>query len=54
MTFPAILYSTGDLPSALFGMAVALVLAFFEKGLLVVALGAIAAVFLGQIFLSLL
>ena len=51
MTFPAILYSTGDLTSALFGMAVALVLAFYEKGLLIVALSAIAAVFLSQILL---
>ncbi|NLY89517.1 MAG: AzlD domain-containing protein [Firmicutes bacterium] len=51
MTFPAILYSTGDLASALIGMGVALVLAFYEKGLLIVALGAIAAVFLSQIFL---
>ena len=51
MTFPAILYSTGDLTSALFGMAVALVLAFYEKGLLIVALSAITAVFLSQILL---
>ncbi|HHU82980.1 MAG TPA: AzlD domain-containing protein [Firmicutes bacterium] len=51
MTFPAILYSTGDLTSALFGMVVALVLAFYEKGLLIVALSAIAAVFLSQILL---
>lgn len=51
MTFPAILYSTGDLTSALFGMVVALVLAFYEKGLLIVALSAITAVFLSQILL---
>ena len=51
MTFPAILYSTGDLTSALIGMGVARGLAFYEKGLLIVALGAIAAVFFSQILL---
>ena len=33
MTFPAILYSTGNLYSAWIGMRVALVMAFFESGL---------------------
>lgn len=51
MTFPAILYSTGDLTSALLGTTVALFLAFCEKSLLTVALGAIAAVFLGKMLL---
>jgi branched-subunit amino acid transport protein len=48
MTFPAILYSTGNIWSALAGMIVALVLAFLERGLLEVAIGAIAAVYIVQ------
>ncbi len=43
MAFPAILYSTGSIPSALVGTAAALILAFFRRSLLVVALGACAA-----------
>lgn len=40
MAFPAIFYSTGSLPSSLVGTAVALVLAFCNRSLLEVALGA--------------
>ena len=40
MAFPAILYSTGSLPSALAGTFVAFVLAFCRRSLLVVAMGA--------------
>lgn len=40
MAFPAIFYSTGSLPSALVGTAVALILAFCNRSLFVVALGA--------------
>lgn len=40
MTFPEIIYSTGNIVSGIAGMLVALVLAFFERGLLTVALGA--------------
>ena len=43
MTFPAILYATGSLPTACAGLAVALVLSFMEKSLLTVAVGACAA-----------
>jgi predicted branched-subunit amino acid permease/branched-subunit amino acid transport protein len=39
MTFPAILYATGSYISALIGFGVALVLGFFEKSLLTVAIG---------------
>ncbi len=39
MTFPAILYSTGSVPAAVAGLAVALALSFMEKSLLVVAIG---------------
>ncbi len=43
MTFPAILYATGSYISALIGFAVSLVLGFFEKSLLTVAIGACLA-----------
>lgn len=51
MTFPGILYSTGDVRSAIAGMSVALLLSFYEKGLLEVAVGAIVAVYIIQFFL---
>ena len=46
MTFPDILYSTSSMLSALAGLAVALLLSYFEKGLMPAALGATAAVFI--------
>lgn len=46
MTFPAILYSTGGVWSALAGLAVAAVLAFLERDLLTVAVSACGAVFI--------
>ena len=49
MTFPAVFSSTGGgLWSALAGLIVAMVLAFFERGLVTVALCACAAVFLAE------
>ena len=48
MTIPEIFYSTGNSLTALAGLAVALVLAWLEKGLLTVALAACAAVYLAQ------
>ncbi|WP_422448462.1 AzlD domain-containing protein [Thermoanaerobacterium sp. DL9XJH110] len=51
MTFPGILYSTGHLSSSVIGMAAALILAYFEKGLMKVAIGAILAVYLWQLWL---
>ena len=49
MTFPAVFSSTGGgLWSALAGLIVAVVLAFFERGLVTVALCACAAVFLAE------
>ncbi len=45
MTFPAVFYSTGIPISAVIGVVVALILAYFEKGLVVVSLGATCAVF---------
>lgn len=51
MTFPAILYSTGNTVTAAIGCVVAVVLAYFNRGLLATAIGASAAVFLaGLIF----
>lgn len=57
MTFPSILYSTGassgegSVLGAAVGTAVAVLLAFFRRGLLTVAVGASAAVFLTQMIL---
>lgn len=48
MTFPAIFSSTGTYPSAAAGCAAAVVLAYRKKGLLTVAVGAAAAVFIVQ------
>ncbi|MCR4938520.1 MAG: AzlD domain-containing protein [Treponemataceae bacterium] len=45
MTFPAIFYSTGNILTALAGCVTALILAWFEKSLIVVALCASGAVF---------
>lgn len=45
MTFPAILFSTASVVSAVVGFAVALIAAYKEKSLLTVALCACAAVF---------
>ncbi len=54
MTFPAILYATGNLLSGAVGLGVAVVLAFRGKGLVTVAAGSCAAVFLAERILSLL
>ena len=46
MTFPAILYSTGNVVAAFAGLVTALVLAWKGKSLLIVALGTCLASFL--------
>ena len=46
MTFPAILYSTGSLLSAAVGLAVAMVLAYLGRSLIVVSLAASFVAFL--------
>lgn len=46
MTFPAIFFSTGNLWSATAGVLVALVLAYFRRSLLTVALASCATAFL--------
>ena len=48
MTIPAIFTSTGNLISASVGLVVALIMAFFERGLLTVAVSACAAVFVTE------
>lgn len=52
MTFPAIFSSTGNIWSALAGLIVALVLAFFEKGLVTVALLSSLAVFIVELIIK--
>ena len=52
MTVPAILYSTSSILSAVVGTATALVLAFFNKGLLTVAGFSCAAVLITEIILQ--
>jgi len=49
MTFPAILHSTGNIYSSAAGMGVALILAYHEKGLMKVALGAILTVYIYEL-----
>lgn len=50
LAFPGIFLSTGDTRTALCGTVVALVLAYFEKGLVIVAVGGILAVAMAGIF----
>ena len=51
MTFPAILYSTGSVITAVCGLAVALALSFMEKSLLVVAIGTCIASLVASVIL---
>lgn len=51
MTFPGILYSTQHKLSAFIGMIVALILAYFEKKLMTVAISAIFVVYLFEMML---
>lgn len=48
MTFPDILFATAAIPSAVVGLLAALVLAYCGRGLLTVALGSTAAVFVAE------
>ena len=49
MTFPAIIFSTGNIASAAVGCVVALVLAYFGRSLLMVAASSALAVFLVEL-----
>ena len=51
MTFPAILYSTAYMASAIVGAGVALILAYAKRSLLTVSLGASLAVFLTELLI---
>lgn len=51
MTFPAIFYATGSVATSAAGTAVALVMAYFDLPLIVVALSTSAAAFLAGLFL---
>ena len=51
MTVPAIFYSTGNIKSAVVGTVVAVVVAFFEKPLLIVALAAAASGLLADLII---
>jgi branched-subunit amino acid transport protein len=45
MTFPAIFYSTGNMAASIAGCVVAILLAFWERSLIIVAICAVAAAF---------
>ena len=49
MTFPAIFTSTGSLAGGVAGCVVAVILAYFKRGLLTVAVGAALAAYLIQL-----
>lgn len=51
MTVPAIFYSTGNIKSAVVGTVVAVVIAFFEKPLIIVALAAAASGFIADLII---
>ena len=51
MTIPAVFSSTGSLPGAIAGVAVAMVLGWMGKGLLTVAVAACVAAFVAALFL---
>lgn len=50
LTFPGILYCTENMPAAIVGTLLALVLAYFEKSLVVVAIAAVLGVFVVNLF----
>ncbi len=50
MTFPGVLDSTGNIYSSLAGTGTALVLAYYEQGLMKAALGAVFAVYLCELW----
>ena len=51
MTVPAILSATDHFISALAGLVVGIIVAYFEKGLLLVALSACGAVFVAELII---
>ena len=53
MTFPAVIYSTGNILTAVIGTVVACILAFFGKSLITVAASASVSVLFCEIILAL-
>ena len=53
MTFPAIIFSTGNISSAIAGTLVALILSYFGRSLLTVACASCSSVFITELILSL-
>lgn len=51
LTFPEIIYSTGHYASAVAGTLVAVILGYFRKSLVVVAVAAIGVVYVVEMFL---
>ena len=54
MTFPSIFFATASLPSAVAGTAVALALAYFNRSLFTVALGASGTALIVELFMMIL
>ena len=52
MTFPSIFFATASLPSAIAGTVVALILAFFRRSLLTVAVGASGTALIVELLLG--
>jgi branched-subunit amino acid transport protein len=50
MTFPGILTATSNYYFSLIGMGIALILAYYEQGLMKVALGAVLVVYLCELY----
>jgi len=51
MTIPAVFYATDNVLSAVIGVAAAVIMAFFNHGLLTVAISAVTASFAAEYFL---
>ncbi len=52
MTFPAIVYATSDVATAIVGLIAAVILAYIGQGLLTVACGACLAVFIAELIIK--
>ena len=50
LTFPAIFTATGNIVTSVVGTMIALIFAFFDLGLIVVAIGAVAGALLAGLF----
>ncbi len=52
MTFPAIFYATGNTVTSIVGTAAALIMAFFDLPLIVVAIGSSASAFIAGLIIG--